>query len=254
MAINLNLKRYATPGVYTDGNDLIYVSKSGAVVIADRDLGASAVGAAGKIFQRGNNNPFDYGSDQTNVVDGIVDLSGYGPTNYYNDTTWRWSSTDGNHRYFTEATTNYPSLWGAPDFDTLDSFVVDNSTEAQERQGPCPTGYHVPSLAEFGLLLQIYADLNGLDTIVNIEGYPTFTTLNRLDTFINNLTGGNMGYYNWEGLFLSGSAGYWTSSCSSAMQSMPGAVFSENIQSPYSGATNALGFFIRPFKSAIPFV
>lgn len=112
------------------------------IIIADRNLWATKyygqtwatdTEVFGNIYQWGNNYWFP-NSWATNISSTQVDASWYGPWNYYSSDTfitgnWDWSSVANNN------------LWG----DTTNTDIA--------RQWPCPSGWHVPSEAEFRALV-----------------------------------------------------------------------------------------------------
>ena len=140
----------------------------------------------GAYYQWGNN-----ADNTTTTTSGTqVNASGYGPGNYYNSatliTTGDWSSVQNDN------------LWG----NTTNTSVA--------RQGPCPTGYHVPSggtsdtTTEFGTMYTVINSATPFGSCAQANIYDRTECVLKLP-----LTGDRLGAsYNYQGT----RGWYWSSS------------------------------------------
>jgi surface protein len=108
----------------------------GKYTISACNVGATTAGTAaasyGLLFQRGNNYGFPAAGAITPSEDLVENANDYGPTNPYSDATFR-------------ITSEYPYDWADPQNDDL----WGNTGSEADRQGPCATGYHIPTNTEW---------------------------------------------------------------------------------------------------------
>ena len=134
--------------------------------IMDRNLWAEQAGGNGWWYQYGNNWWFSSRYGDGNTTSELIDTSWYSPSNpycswtlmnkdysmwnshwvtYYNASGWPW---------------NYYLWWGSND--TSPNYWIDPTThvvvDLQDKQGPCPNWWHVPSQWEWGLLTKYFLE------------------------------------------------------------------------------------------------
>lgn len=123
------------------------------VMILDRNLGAESAWTGsdsyGNYFQRWNN--YWFTSTPETTTTSTVDVSDYGPSNYYSSeffvNSTKWMSWD------VDVVTNM--WWWLWDEDGEDLWLL-SSNPVTDRQWPCPEWYHVPSAWEWNNLLYLW--------------------------------------------------------------------------------------------------
>ena len=146
---------------WRDFNDMVYEWvvrwKAYTIILMDRNLWATAIDSQdedsyGYFYQWWNNYPFSHHIDENQYTNERVDASGYWPDNRY---VWnvfvKWSNDWSNE-------INNNLWWWEQDDEENDYFDIDAN-----RQWPCPTGYHVPSVWEWYALFSTFLTNNGLD-------------------------------------------------------------------------------------------
>lgn len=131
---------------FDDGNGNV-------VMILDRNLGAESAWTGsdsyGNYFQRWNN--YWFTSTPETTTTSTVDVSDYGPSNYYSSeffvNSTKWMSWD------VDVVTNM--WWWLWDEDGEDLWLL-SSNPVTDRQWPCPEWYHVPSAWEWNNLLYLW--------------------------------------------------------------------------------------------------
>ncbi|MDD3302205.1 MAG: InlB B-repeat-containing protein [Candidatus Gracilibacteria bacterium] len=170
-----------------DSSDIIVCSGNAAgYIIAACNVGTNISGTGvnsyGYYFQWGNNGGTPSGNMTPSTT--RANVVGYGPLNYYSNTTFIGGASLPNP-YDWAAFPRNTNLWGD----------VTNTSEA--RQGPCINGYHIPSNAEWtGIVGSGGWGSNGI-TISNTLKLPMAGGRNR--------TNGNMYYLGTTGLYWSSS-------------------------------------------------
>ncbi|MDD3646492.1 MAG: prepilin-type N-terminal cleavage/methylation domain-containing protein [Candidatus Gracilibacteria bacterium] len=174
--------------------------------------------SAGLYFQWGNN----YGSVSNGpTTSTLADATGYGPGNYYSSMSFILGSSSYNYDWTTVENDN---LWG------------DNSGAGtdEQRQGPCVTGYHVPSKIEWsGIVTAGQWGTNGANMQIDLK-LPY------------------AGRRSWDsGTFNYGSSNgiYWSSSPKFRGNEGYNLYFDSSSINPSSGFIRAFGFSVRCFKN-----
>ncbi|HOQ78918.1 MAG TPA: FISUMP domain-containing protein [Candidatus Absconditabacterales bacterium] len=181
-------------------------------VIMDRNLGALEAGTGpnsyGYYYQRGNNHGFSNTGNLDKMSNLKPDISAYGPktfSGYYNDDTFILAGPDWS------IIPNY-NLRGGHLKDNLSSIPI--GIDAQNRQGPCPDGFHVPSIGEWNQLFLTWGKLNGLPS--NYKDYKKFFSNKKAIKFSNDFLlplAGCRNYMSRAMVYAQGrSALYWSSS------------------------------------------
>ena len=161
-------------------NDLVYTGEINGVlktiVLMDRNLGAtstdlSSLDSDGYFYQWGNNFGFDTNVANIQFTTSKEDVSEYGPDNYYYYGEKFIKQTDW-------TTSAHQNLRGGEGDDVSNDFDTENART--QRQGPCPDGYHVPSLEEGNELVTLYLSNKDVST-TSIGGYDYPATVGKQD-------------------------------------------------------------------------
>ena len=159
------------------------------------NLGATEVGngeaSYGNYYQWGNNHPMGDGKLTGEYLPnstGKIDASAFWPNNPFSGATFikqaQWDSSN-----------NKNLRWG-----TGDTTTKNGSGTREDRQGPCPTGYHIPSILERNVLLRdVSESAEGIDILENTLFFPYVGIRYSSDATLLN----GEGYFFWS---------YWSSS------------------------------------------
>ncbi|GHW02233.1 hypothetical protein AGMMS50249_0190 [candidate division SR1 bacterium] len=244
-----------TVGVEVIGNDIYIRDGNGyGYIIQDRNLGATAVYAGtdavsnyGNYYQRGNNYAFP-NTDTPSTSSTAVSTAGKGPGNRYSSSTW--ITTSPRSSSFTATSCDIGNnLWGG----RCDGFNTIGTGTFADRQGPCPSGYHVPSNSEwYGLVCTWIKYRNPSASCPSQASNTNFVWAGSatLANFKSDLKLPYAGYrsFSTADLTIQGSRGYYWSSSPSLPNSAHYLYFYSSVL-PQQSDTRSSGFSVRCFKN-----
>jgi hypothetical protein len=171
VAFTITSRTFDTPWIITDGNDVYIGSQSDSIVVRNVLCGMDSLIPAtwdrDRQYQRGNNCPFLCNQLYTvRKSTTAINLTGYWVTKPYHSEVYRRSSSG----QFAANTDMY-KLWSASTVLEAQMYT-DFPTKQEEidRQWPCPTGYHIPTCAEWSKLLILFAEARGLSSYISYFG------------------------------------------------------------------------------------
>lgn len=172
------------------------------ITIMDRNLWATSNNITSSdsywyYYQWWNN--YGFQSNQINMSYELVDLSNYWPKKPYNNKNFvRWRFDEYYQHYSNRASPDNENIrWGWEDSFENQWWYEANNLE--ERQWPCPNGYHVPSGYERWLLIKYWAEDNGVEYDSPNEGFPTDYT-----SYLYRLKSHYTDFYNYFHLPIAG--------------------------------------------------